>query len=765
MTCAACSAAVTRHLERVPGVQEAYVNLVTHLATVVTGPEGVAPERLEQAVVEAGYRVGRKPEPGAAIAAPPATGGRVKVAIGGAVLVMILSGLLHESHGALARFDPLMGVARALGRGLVAAVPVVGQLEPATIKLLLFGLTLAVILAAGREIFAGAWRALRHRTANMNTLVALGSGAAFVTSAAATFAPETLLRWGAAAEVYYEAVAWILALVLLGKHLESRALVRTRGGLSSLGRLSAGAAHRLRDGSEEGVPVAELALGDRLVIRPGERVPADGRVLSGQSALDESIVTGESIPVDKAPGDRVVGGTLNTNGALEIEATGVGDDTVLAGIARLVAAAQASRAPIQKLADRVSAVFVPTVIAIAAVTFVLWWWLGPAPALGGALSAAVAVLIIACPCALGLATPTALLAGLGRGAERGILIKGGEALERASRVTTVVFDKTGTLTEGKPQVLAVLTRPGGPAEDEVLAAAAAVEERSEHPLARAVVAAARVRGLTLGVVEGFRATPGGGVEAKLGERRVRVGRESWLAGFGVRTDALAEAATAAAGRGETVVWVALGPSLAGLVTLADRPRPEAAAAVAALRARGLAVAVLSGDRPETVESLAAELGIERAHGGLLPEEKVAWLERWQAAGEVVAMVGDGVNDAPALARANVGIALGTGADVAVEAADLALLGRSVEGVPEALALSRATLGVIRQNLAGAFVYNTVGIPLAAGALYPWTGALLSPVVASLAMSLSSLTVVANSLRLRRIKLGAGRGSGSLRRPR
>jgi len=782
MSCAGCSAAVRSRLEDLGGVIGANVNLATSKATVEYDPDRVAPPDLVEAIHSAGYVVpdgaleaALAEAAGESTSAPVAAAGegesreerryrttllRFWFSITSAILVMVLSMPLMDGHGALAKADPMMAVLRPLAHGLEALVPALATINPTALKIGLFVLTLAVMAVGGGTFYAGAWRSLRHGAANMNTLIALGTGAAFLFSAAATFAPGLFRSAGLPADVYYEAVAWILALVLLGKVFEAKAMGRTSSAIRRLLEMGARTARVVRNGDEIEVPVEEIRVGDRLVVRPGEKIPVDGRVVDGASAVDEAMLTGEPLPVDKGPGDEVVGATMNTTGSFQMEATRVGRDTVLAQIVRLVEEAQGSRAPIQRLADRISAVFVPAVVGVAALTFAAWMIWGPAPAVLYAMVAAVTVLIIACPCALGLATPTAIMVGTGKGAENGILIKGGEALEIAGKLTTVVFDKTGTVTLGEPTVGDILladpadgTGTGNgaePVEDwKVLRWAAAVEQRSEHPLARAVLAAAEERGVLVPPVDGFDSAPGRGVRGTVDGQDLLVGKEEWLVAHGIDPAPLADAARGAAQDGKTTIWVAAAGRPVGLLTVTDPPKPGAAAALARLRGMGLELVMLSGDRPEAVRAMASSLGVERVIGGVLPGEKSAEIRRLQESGEVVGMVGDGVNDAPALAQADLGIALGTGTDVAIEASDVTLVGDRLDGVAEAIALSRATLRTIHQNFVGAFVYNTLGIPIAAGVLYPAFGLLLSPVIASFAMAMSSVTVVTNSLRLRK----------------
>jgi len=615
-----------------------------------------------------------------------------------------------------------------------------------------------VMAWAGRHFYARAWTAFRHHSADMNTLVAVGTGAAFLYSVIATVAPGFFLARGVAPDVYYEAVIVIIALVLTGNAFESRAKRQTATSLRALADLQPKTARVVRDAAEVDVPVEVVRSGDVVVVRPGERVAVDGQLESGESAVDESMITGEAIPVLKRPGDRVIGGTINRTGAFRYRATTVGADSVLAQIVKLMRDAQGSRAPIQRLADRISAVFVPVVVSLAIATFVAWFVAVHSGGAGGgeaavrAFAAAVAVLIIACPCAMGLAVPTAVMVATGKGAELGVLIKGGEALQRAGDVSTVVLDKTGTVTEGRPTVTDVVVVPGAAlGGDDVLRLAASLESSSEHPLADAVVRRARERGLALEAASGFRSVTGRGVEGHVSGDRVAVGSRDFVRELGVDPAPLDTDAERLATAGRTPVHVVVNGALAGLVAVADPIKPGARDTVRRLRQMGLDVVMLTGDDERTARAVAREAGIERVVAGVLPEGKVAEVKRLQGEGHVVAMVGDGINDAPALARADVGIAIGTGTDVAVEAADVALMRGDLAGVADAIRLSRRTMRTMKQNLFWAFAYNVVGIPVAAGALYPAIGLLLSPILASAAMAFSSVSVVGNSLRLRRFR--------------
>ena len=610
-----------------------------------------------------------------------------------------------------------------------------------------------VVLWAGGPLLHRGWTSVRTRHLNMFTLIALGTGAAFAFSVVATLfpslVPASFQEHGGRVPLYFEAAAVITTLVLLGQVLELRARHATSGAIRALLALAPIRARRVRDdGTDEDVPLDRVAVGDRLRVRPGEKVPVDGSVLEGHSAVDESMLTGEPIPVEKAEGAKVAGGTLNGTGSFVFRAERVGRDTLLARIVQRVAEAQRSRAPIQRLADQVSAWFVPIVIAIAIATATVWGLLGPEPRLANALVNAVAVLIIACPCALGLATPMSIMVATGRGAGTGVLVRDAAALEALARVDTVVLDKTGTLTEGKPQVTEVEPAPGFE-RAEVLRLAAPAERASEHPLAAAIVAAAREQGLELGEAEGFGAAVGRGVIATVEGSRIVLGSRSLLEREGVDPGPLAASADALSAQGRTVVYLAAGGRLAGLVAVADPVKPGTPEALAGLRRLDLRVVMLTGDARRTAEAVAAALGIAEVEAEVLPDAKGDAVRRLQAAGRFVAMAGDGVNDAPALAQAQVGIAMGTGTDIAMETAGVTLVSGDLRGAGRAVRLGRATMRNIRQNLFFAFVYNLLGVPIAAGVLYPAFGVLLSPVIASVAMSLSSVSVIANALRLRK----------------
>jgi Cu+-exporting ATPase len=661
----------------------------------------------------------------------------------------LMGGMETKEHDMVARLmQPLDGVLASL----LPELYVFASEQPQSLKLILMALTIPVMLWSGWQFYRGAWSGIKHRSADMNTLIAVGTGAAFLYSAVATLLPAVFQSAGLPADVYFEAVSAIIALILLGRLFEARAKGETSEAIRRLLALRPKTATVQRGGRDEEIPVEEVAVGDRVVVRPGETLPVDGLVRSGESSVNEAMLTGEPLPVDKRQGDEVFGGTVNTTGSFMYEATAVGRDTALAQIVRLVEDAQGTKAPAQRLADTVAGIFVPIVIAIAIAAFLVWWVMGPDPQIVYATVALVTVLVIACPCALGLATPTAIMVGTGKGAEYGILIRGGEALEGVQRIDTVVFDKTGTVTEGRPVVTAVVgvRRSDGtqvsPAE--VLRLAASVEARSEHPLAQAIVEAARQKEITLQAVERFVAMEGRGARGIIGKYLVEVISVRHAEERGFSLGSLAEEVEREIGAGRTPVLVVVNDTVQGVVVLADTIKPGAREAVERLEGMGLAVYLLSGDSKVSARLVGKEIGIHRVLAEVNPRDKSDEIRRLQDEGHVVAMVGDGLNDAPALAQADIGFAIGTGTDVAVEASDITLIRGDVRAVVTAIELSRRTMRTIRGNLFFAFVYNVLGIPLAAGVLYPLTGVLLSPIVASAAMAASSLSVVGNSLRLR-----------------
>ena len=629
-------------------------------------------------------------------------------------------------------------------------------LSPEMQQWLKFALAVPAVLWCGWPFFVRGVDSVRSGYLNMFTLIALGTGAAFLYSVVATVAPGlfpvAMLDEHGLVPVYFEAAAVIVALILLGQVLELRARERTGGAIRALLDLAPKTALRvLKDGRTETIPLASVQVGNVLRVRPGDKVPIDGTVIEGRSAVDESMLTGEPIPVEKTAKDRVTGGTVNGNGSFDMRVDRTGAATTLAQVVEMVAAAQRSRAPIQALADTVSGYFVPAVVLVAILSFIAWFFLGPSPQLAYALVAAVTVLIIACPCALGLATPISIMVATGRGAQAGVLIRNAAALERLAKVDTIIADKTGTLTEGKPALTGV-EAANGFTEDEVLRLAASLEAGSEHPLAAAILRGAEARGLKPSKVTGFAAVTGQGVKGRVGETDAALGNARLMQAFGIAVGPLAQAAEARRKRGETVMFLAAGGELAGIVAVADPIKETAAEAIRKLHAQGLSIVMATGDNETTAKAVAAELGIDEVHAGLRPEEKLALIESLQNKGATVAMAGDGINDAPALARADVGIAMGTGADVAMESAGLTLLKGDLRGVVRAVNLARATMRNIKQNLFFAFVYNALGVPIAAGVLYPAFGILLSPIIAAAAMSFSSVSVVGNALRLRNLDL-------------
>lgn len=631
-----------------------------------------------------------------------------------------------------------------------------GWVDPTLSNWIQLAFATPVVIWAGWPFFVRGWQSLLTRNLNMFTLIAMGTGVAYGYSLIGTLAPDifpaTFRGHGGAVAVYFEAAAVITVLVLLGQVLELRAREATSGAIKALLQLAPKTARRIgEDGADHEVEIESLKVGDRLRVRPGEKVPVDGVILEGRSSLDESLVTGESMPVTKEVDGKVIAGTLNQSGGFVMRADKVGRDTLLSQIVKMVADAQRSRAPIQRLADRVAGWFVPTVIAVALIAFGAWAWFGPEPRMAFGLVAAVSVLIIACPCALGLATPMSIMVGVGRGAQAGVLVKNAEALERMERVDTLVVDKTGTLTEGKPKVVSIVAAAGFD-ENEILRLAASVERASEHPLADAIVRSARERNLDLSKVDEFDSPTGKGAAGKVDGNSIQLGNSNFLTSLGIETQSLTAQAERLRGDGATVINIAVDGRLAGLFAIADPVKPSTPAALKALAAEGVKVIMLTGDNRTTAKAIARQLGIADVEAEVLPDQKSAVVSRLQKAGRIVAMAGDGVNDAPALAAAEVGIAMGTGTDVAMESAGITLLGGDLGGIVRARRLSQATMSNIRQNLFFAFIYNAAGIPIAAGILYPNFGILLSPIIAAAAMALSSVSVVGNALRLRVTRL-------------
>ncbi len=740
LDCASCATAVERALARIPGVREVTVDPVSGRAAVDFDGAHASVTDLREAIEAAGYRVepdGRR-APEEVVDREEQARQReyrtlmrkfwLSAAISVPVVLLSYPWLVPGLRDVpwLARgSDSLLWVWRALGL-----------------------LTLPVLLWGGSQFYRGLWAAAKARSANMHTLIGVGIAAAWVYSTVAVIAPGIFPR-RELAEVYYDVTAVVTALVVLGLALEVKAKGRTSEALKKLIGLQAKTARVVRDGREVDVPVEEVVVGDIVLVRPGEKVPVDGVVVDGLSTVDESMITGESIPVEKVPGDEVIGATLNKTGSFRFRATKVGKDTALANIIRMVQDAQGSKPPIQRVVDRVSGYFVPAVMILGVLAFAIWYNFGPTPAAAYAVIAFVTVLIIACPCALGLATPTSLTVGIGKAAQHGVLIRSGDALQTAKRLDAVVLDKTGTITVGRPSLTDVVA--DGLPEEELLALAAAVERGSEHPLAEAIVEGARERGVEPPEAEGFQAIPGHGVEAKVGGRVVLLGNVKLMRDRGVDVEDLEPRAQALADGGKTPMYVAVDGRAVGLVACADTVKEDSRRAIARLQELGIEVVMITGDNRRTAEAIAREVGIGEVLAEVLPQDKAHEVRKLQLEGKKVAMVGDGINDAPALAQADVGVAIGTGTDVAMEASDVTLISGSLRGVVTAIEVSRATMRNVHQNLFGAFVYNTAGLPIAAGLLYPFFGVLLSPLIAAAAMAFSSVTVVSNANRLRRFR--------------
>ena len=728
MRCAGCVTSVETALRAVPGVHEASVNFAEHTATVASSANAGS---LIAAVVAAGYQASE-------IADEEVDSSEKETAE-----LAHYRQLLHKSWFALAVAVPALvfGFPAMLGGGMPHALMQWGSPVLAV-------LTLAVMLYSGPQFFVGAWNALRNHTATMDTLIALGMGAAWGYSMVVMAAPQ--LFPAGTAEPFWDVIAVVIGLVVLGQALEMRARGRTSEAVKRLIGLKPKTARVVRDGNEVDVPLSEVRLGDTLRVRPGEKIAVDGTLIDGQSSVDESMLTGEPMPVEKIIGSEVTGGTLNKTGTFLYRATRVGRDTALSRIIEMVRQAQSAKPAIGRLADKVSAYFVPTVLIIASTAFVIWFDIGPEPRLSHAMVAAVTVLVIACPCALGLATPMSVMVGVGKAAEHGILIRNGDALQQAGKLTIVILDKTGTVTQGKPAVTAVVAAPGWE-EDALLKLAASLEAGSEHPLAEAILAAAKARGITLTTVERFQSVAGHGVQGFVEGKVVLLGNPRFMQENHIDTSSLQPRADELARQGATPALLAADGQLVGIVALADPIKPDSQVAIEKLKALGIKIVMLTGDNAATAHAVAAQVGITEVFADVLPQDKDKKVAALMSGNEIVGMVGDGINDAPALARADVGFAIGTGTDVAIESADITLMSGSLHGVANAISISRATVLNIKQNLFGAFIYNTLGIPIAAGLLYPFFGVLLNPMIAGAAMAMSSVTVVSNAGRLRWFK--------------
>jgi len=740
MSCAGCANAIQKAISGVSGVEECDVNFAAEQATVKFNPQQTNVNVIQQAVEDAGY--------GASLYSQE----EMMTGRGDAEIVAREA----ESKDLIRKMIVGSVISIIL---IVGSLPMMTGLEIAIIPSWLhnpwfqFILTTPVQFWCGYQFYRNAWKAFRHRAATMDTLIVLGTSAAYFYSLFATLFDDFLIQQGLTPQVYYESAAVIITLILVGRFMENRARGETSTAIRKLIGLQARSARVIRDGETKDIPIQEVQVGDIVVVRPGEKIPVDGEVVEGSSTIDESMVTGESIPVQKSAGEEVVGSTLNKTGSFQFRATRVGKDTVLSQIVQLVQQAQGSKAPIQKLADQVTGWFVPVVIAIALLTFLLWFNIMGNPTL--ALINMVAVLIIACPCALGLATPTSVMVGTGKGAENGILIKSAESLETAHKLNTIVLDKTGTLTKGKPSVTDFVTTFGTANQNELklLRLVGLVEQQSEHPLAEAVVDYAKSQGVDLkGTVQEFNAISGSGVEAMVSDRQVRIGTARWLNELEIETDQFAEKASQWEADGKTVIWVAVDDTLEGMIGLADTLKPSSADAVKALRKLGLEVVMITGDNEKTASAIAQQVGIPRVMSQVRPEQKADHIVSLQQEGKTVAMVGDGINDAPALAQADIGLAIGTGTDIAITTSDITLISGDLAGIVTAIQLSRATMNNIRQNLFFAFIYNVAGIPIAAGILYPLFGWLLNPIIAGAAMAFSSVSVLSNALRLRNFEV-------------
>ena len=741
MGCAACATSIETAINKVSGVEECSVNFALERGTVTYNIQITDLETIKAAVSKAGYKAyivedennNQTQDIEQQKRAAKQQELTQKVMVGGVVSFILIFGSLPMMTGLSIPFIP-------------------SWLHNAWLQLIL---SFPVIFWCGQGFYTGAIKALKRRTSDMNTLVALGTGSAFLYSLFATFFPQFFIAQGLNADVYYEAAVVIITLILLGRLLENRARGKTSEAIRNLMGLQAKTARVIRDGGSLDLPIEDVVIGDIILVRPGEKVPVDGTIIEGKSTLDESMITGESIPVEKQAGYEVIGATINKTGSFKFEAKKVGKDTALSQIIQLVEEAQNSKAPIQKIADKVTGWFVPVVMIIAVITFICWFIL--AQNLSLAMVATVSVLIIACPCALGLATPTSIMVGTGKGAENGILIKGADSLELAHKIKAIVLDKTGTLTQGQPTVTDYITVDGIADDNElnILELSAAIEENSEHPLAEAIVNYAKSQGISnnLPKVDNFEAMGGQGVQGEINGKLIQIGTQKWMKKLGINTDELIQQATEWESQAKTTPWIAINGEIKGLFAIADAVKYSSVEAVKKLKKLGLEVIMLTGDNQQTAQAIADEVGIYHVFAEVRPDEKADKVkEIQQSQGKIVAMVGDGINDAPALAQADVGMAIGTGTDVAMSASDITLISGDLQGIVTAIELSRATMKNIRQNLFFAFIYNTLGIPIAAGILYPFFGVLLNPMIAGAAMAFSSVSVVSNALRLRNFKL-------------
>ncbi|MEG3853091.1 heavy metal translocating P-type ATPase [Microcoleus sp. Z1_C4] len=737
MSCASCASNIEEAIRSVPGVETCNVNFGAEQASVTYNPSQTDVAAIQDAVDAAGYSAlpmqddVLAPEDDAERRARQSENQDLtrKVWVSGIISAVIVIGSLPAMTGLPIPFIPMW-------------------LHHPWLQLVL---TTPVLFWAGRSFYINAWKALKRHTATMDTLVAIGTGAAYLYSLFPTFSPQWFISQGLKPDVYFEAASVIVALLLLGRLLENRAKGQTSEAIRSLMGLQAKTARVIRNGREVDIPIAEVVLEDVILVRPGEKIPVDGEIIDGSSTIDEAMVTGESVPVKKQPGDEVIGATINKTGSFKFRATRVGKDTFLAQIVKLVQQAQGSKAPIQRLADRVTGWFVPVVIAIAIATFIIWYNIMGNVTM--ALITTVGVLIIACPCALGLATPTSIMVGTGKGAENGILIKGADSLELAHKLQTVVLDKTGTITQGKPTVTEFITVNGTANGNELklLRLAASVERNSEHPLAEAVVQYAQSQGVELTDSREFEAHAGSGVQGYVSNQWVQIGTHRWMNELGIDTSSLQQPWDRLEYLGKTVIWIAVNGKVEGIMGIADAVKPSSVVAIRTLQKMGLEVVMLTGDNRRTAEVIAQEVGIKRVFAEVRPDQKAATVEKLQSEGKIVAMVGDGINDAPALAQADVGMAIGTGTDVAIAASDITLISGDLQGIVTAIQLSRATIQNIKQNLFFAFVYNVAGIPIAAGILFPIFGWLLNPIIAGAAMAFSSVSVLTNALRLRNFR--------------